>query len=70
MPDQNPQRMNTSNLLHPAIPENPTSLNYRNALCSKLLAEHVPTQGQNLSDNEPAYTAHGLDHELQQTLPT
>ena len=59
-----------SNLLHPAIPQNPVSLNYRNALCSKLLAEYVPAQGRDLTNNEPAYTAHGLDHELQQTLPT
>ena len=52
--------MNTSDQLHTAIPQNPALLNYRNALCSKLLAEYVPAQGRDLTNNEPAYTAHSL----------
>ena len=70
VPNQNPQRMNMSNLLHPAILQNPASFNYRNALCGELLAEHVPMQGWDIADNEPVYTSHRLGHELQQTLPT
>ena len=52
MPNQNPQRTCMSYLLHPAILQNPMSFNHRNALRSELLAEHVTTQGQDITDNE------------------
>ena len=62
--------MNTGNLLHLTILQDTASLDYRDALCRKLLVKYVSAQRSDLTDNEPTYTTHRVEYELQPTLST